>query len=343
MKKQKKTGIPVTVLVRQHIIRFCIENGDQSVKLPSTIQYARYFSYSQRTIATVLASLVRDGWIIGKRGVGYYTVPYRPGLKFEKKTVGLVMGDSQWISYDHNEWSLLARPGLEISALGMHVNMPLFFGRDSDSIYKELEFHKLSGLFVAAPSSEWNDALIRFSTQNHPVVTILKKVGNLPMIRMNWDQCGRRLGELANQYHPDPDDPIVWCHVYDIRNAEIYQGFLETCKWKNPKILLESSREVFSFLKDRLQQGKKTALLFAFSSSVQLFHQLYQQNNRDLFNETVVIADNWIVKNIPEYRGLIFGYPHEEIGKTAAMMMKSLFAGEKVRDISLDMVVKDLR
>ena len=100
---------------------------------------------------------------------------------------------------------------------------------------------------------------------------------------------------------------------------------------------------MFSFLKDRLQQGKKTALLFAFSSSVQLFHQLYQQNNRDLFNETVVIADNWIVKNIPEYRGLIFGYPHEEIGKTAAMMMKSLFAEEKVRDISLDMVVKDLR
>ena len=116
-RKVKDAGSAERV-IRHHVVKLCLENPDKEVKLPSTRDFAEKFGFTMRTITTELAKLVREGWIIGKHGIGYFTVPKKEYHRFKsQKTVGILYGDTQLLQYDFNQWSFMAQAGMSMATL----------------------------------------------------------------------------------------------------------------------------------------------------------------------------------------------------------------------------------
>ena len=337
MGRKVKDAVSAERVIRHHVVKLCLENPDKEQKLPSTRDYADKFGFTMRTITTELAKLVREGWIIGKHGIGYFTVPKNEYHRFKSlKTVGILYGDTQLLQYDFNQWSFMAQAGMSMASRRMGIYMPNFYSRSSDGFYNELCKFNLDGVLAIGTPDFWNDALIRFAGAGHPVVTMFKKIGDLPSITVDWTECGRQLGLLANEHHPQNDEPILWCDLYS-RRIEFYQGFQETCKWKNLYILPTDMLNFFNVLKDMLTRKQKPSLVFGYSSWFDDILKMYRDECFDPYENTLFLCDEWVVNRIPDYRGLTLSYPHEELGECAAELMKGMFNGKKPQSVRMNL------
>ena len=335
-RKVKDAGSAERV-IRHHVVKLCLENPDKEVKLPSTRDFAEKFGFTMRTITTELAKLVREGWIIGKHGIGYFTVPKKEYHRFKsQKTVGILYGDTQLLQYDFNQWSFMAQAGMSMASRRMGIYQPNFYSRNSEGFYDELCKFNLDGILAIDVPDFWKDALIRYAASGHPVVTMLKKIGGLPSITVDWTECGKQLGKLANEHKPENDGPILWCDLLG-RRIEFYQGFQEACKWKNPYIIPTDMLNFFSVLKEMLMKKQMPSLVFAYSSWFDDILNIYREQGCDPYEKTLFLCDEWVVKKNPEYRGLILSYPHEELGEHAAELMEDMFNGGRARNVKLNM------
>ena len=96
----------------------------------------------------------------------------------------------------------------------------------------------------------------------------------------------------------------------------------------------------FSVLKEMLMKKQMPSLVFAYSSWFDDILKMYHEEGCDPYAKTLFLCDEWVVKKIPEYRGLILSYPHEELGEHAAELMENMFNGRKVQNIELNMRTK---
>lgn len=338
-RKEKDAGSAERV-IRHHVVKLCLENPDKEVKLPSTRDFAGKFGFSMRTITTELAKLVREGWIIGKHGIGYFTVPKKAYHRFKSlKTIGILLGDSQFLYYDFNQWSFIAQAGMSMASRRMGIYLPNLYSRNSEGLYKELCKFNLDGILAIASPGFWEDALVRYAESGHPVVTMFGKVGKQPSIDLDWYECGKSLGKLANEHPPKNDQPILWCESFS-RRPELYQGFKESCKWKNSYILPNDMQEFFNMLKELLKKKKEPSMIFSYSFWFDDILKMYLEEGMEPYKNTLFFCDEWVVKNIPDYRGLILAFPHKELGECAAELMEDLFNGKNPASVKMNLYTK---
>ena len=74
------TFIPVGLKIRFEIINRLYQAPGLSVKIPSARELAARFHLSPSTVTLELQKLVREGYLIGRRGSGTYTNPEKAFL-----------------------------------------------------------------------------------------------------------------------------------------------------------------------------------------------------------------------------------------------------------------------
>ncbi|OPZ70227.1 MAG: DNA-binding transcriptional repressor LldR [Firmicutes bacterium ADurb.Bin467] len=89
--------------IRFYIMGLIYRYGNRSVRVPSSVELAERFGVARRTARLALEGLVREGWLIGRRGLGTYTNPARTFFsdpQISIPLVGLIYGRGDNFYYD---------------------------------------------------------------------------------------------------------------------------------------------------------------------------------------------------------------------------------------------------
>ncbi|MDD3154866.1 MAG: winged helix-turn-helix domain-containing protein, partial [Victivallaceae bacterium] len=72
---QEKSSVFRHLQIRHFIVRLIEQHPGESVYVPSIAELAKMFSTSRPTVSKAMKSLRDDGLVVGRRGVGVFTVP----------------------------------------------------------------------------------------------------------------------------------------------------------------------------------------------------------------------------------------------------------------------------
>lgn len=332
MAQSKEKAFPAGLLIRHDIVHTVLMHTGKSVKLPSARQLADRFGVSQRTAASELANLVEEGWIFGRKGIGYFSNPEKNGwyMRRSRKIAGLGWGDTKNLCYEYNEFALISHIGMALPPSVAYPRMLFVNTVDPDGAGTELRSAGLDAIVWGTPSLKWQKILQNLHRDGIPVVTLLKKTDKVPFIGIDSFEAGRKIARELDWSHPGL---VLWCDAHEEYSSPIRKGLLAE--------MPEPSR--FRYVDDPLKMPAELERLVAAGTPPAALYggrdfapEIYTRHGLDFFRTTQVISDWSFVRDNPEFHGICHRYPFEKFGATAAEMLRRQFEKQPVSDVILE-------
>ena len=312
-------------VMRYEIIKTMAANSGRRVRLLSARQYAERFQFSQRTIATELAKLAAEGWIVGQKGVGYFTNPQRSaGWPDKVRITGIALGDTQFVCCDYNQWAIPAYIGLALASHISYVRNMNFYNRAPEMIYEELRNQETEALVWVLPPPEMEPYLRKLQKDGTFVVTVLSRFAGIPSVLIDFVQAGREVGALLDR---ERRGEILWCNFNDCFLEEMYFGVRKTLPQERRRdlVLIDSPDDYLAYLADALKDGRPPRAVVAHRNWTMKACKIFQAAGLDYAEATQLIVDASTIQNVSDFHGIVHTYPFDEIGRSVAEMLHSAF------------------
>ncbi len=156
------------------------QNGFTSVRVPSSLELARQFGVTRRTARIVLEGLIREGYLIGKNGIGTFTNPAR-GFKLghgpQLPLIGVGVNDCSNFYYDYRSGMRFTAAMQAVLEHGANVYPLVHSSCDFEQFRVGLCHAQLDGLFLVQPD---------FSPEQQTVLTSL----GFPVVSLEGEFAG---------------------------------------------------------------------------------------------------------------------------------------------------------
>ena len=165
--------------IRFYIMGLIYRYGNRSVQVPSSVELAERFGVARRTARLALEGLVREGWLIGRRGLGTYTNPARaffPDPELAIPLVGLIYGRGDNFYYDTPASRMFSQMGLAAAERGFNTRFLTRMCGDEEALFDEIRNSNLDGLLWASNWFPPPEMLGRIRQLGVRVVTIDREV-----------------------------------------------------------------------------------------------------------------------------------------------------------------------
>jgi len=324
--QNKRIKPPAGLVIRHDIVKLVLENAGKSVKLLSARQYADRFQFSQRTVASELAKLTEEGWITGKKGVGYFTNPQheKGSLAQKRRIAGIALGDTQLLCYDYNQWTIQAYIGMRLAPEIAHLRNLNIYSRVPKTVYQELCNEELDAFVWILPPPEFEFCLNKIRKEGAAVVTVLSEFQGIPSIQIDFQQAGR---EIAGMFDRSKRGTIFWCNFSDQFLSEMQRGVMDALppERRGDLLLIGEPDQYLSCLRERLLAGDVPQVVFTHAHWTAEIMHLLREVDVTPGKDVQVIADSSVIRKDPEFHGIVHAYPFEEIGEAAARLVQQQF------------------
>lgn len=166
--------------IRHYVMGLIYQNGFTSVRVPSSLALARQFGVTRRTARIVLEGLIREGYLIGKNGIGTFTNPAR-GFKLghgpQLPLIGVGVNDCSNFYYDYRSGMRFTAAMQAVLEHGANVYPLVHSSCDFEQFRVELCHAQLDGLFLVQPD---------FSPEQQTVLTSL----GFPVVSLEGEFAG---------------------------------------------------------------------------------------------------------------------------------------------------------
>lgn len=126
LKQSDGTQLHKGTMLRHYIVSLRYQHPGEAFPIPSSRELVAMFGVARSTATLELKSMVEDGIIIGKRGIGTFTNPVQeyifPQAQHSLPLAGLLCGDGRIFFHDKYSWSMIAQTGLELTMHHCNVN-----------------------------------------------------------------------------------------------------------------------------------------------------------------------------------------------------------------------------
>ncbi len=192
----KKTKASAEYLkIRRYVLLLARQSGASATLLPSNAELAEKFGVSRPTVSKAMQSLVREGFIVGKRGVGSFANPLR-SISWKLKNVGILYGDGMYVWYDSFSAKYYGSLFLECSELNGAVIQPLTLNSGSlVELTDELQFQKLDALVCVNPHDDAIRTLRKFPDLMRRTLLVDAEAAGFSSVSMDFDRLGMALGD----------------------------------------------------------------------------------------------------------------------------------------------------
>ena len=303
--------------IRRYVLSLALKAKEKSVQIPTTVELSRKFGVSRQTVGKAMKELTRDGFIIGKPGIGSFTNPKRIetsqtpcGMKVP--TIGIILSDGMLLHLDEYHAKNLS------AALKILPEMPAFIrllnlsSSDPEIILKDLENEQMDALLWIAPRQFHEPVIRELLSRGIPLVlhTGFAFPGaatvEFNFEQAGYDSAGMLIGEKRTGIVFLGDTPPWNGPVPGIRRA-----FHEAGIPLNEKLFLPRSRELLDQFRSLLNFGFPIQAVY---NPVFLYTEI-----RDILRETGVecslIASQIVSAHDPEFRGIVFELDFEQIAR----------------------------
>ncbi len=322
--------------IRHYIVSLRYHHPGEAFKIPGSLELAKMFGVARATVTQELKTMVEEGIIIGKRGIGTFTNPTMEYLFPEAEQalplVGLICGDGRMFFHDHYTWSMLSRVGLELSlrrCTVSYITGP--FSSDGGELLENFRRIRLSGLVWVSPPETLGAQAERFAEAGIPLVTAGGEVHGVPGTGYDSRENGRRIGRmlladgcrsiailLAHRNTERLESGIA--DVYHEAGREL--EFRRYLRFPEKPGVEEFGREI--------RAGEVPDAVYAHGfSSVQAW-KLLRENQ--VSPERCRLIVNRHSYPGPDFRGILISYPEELLGRSLARQMLCALRGEPEPD-----------
>lgn len=323
------TFVPAGLKIRFEIINMLYQDPVNSIKIPSARELALRFHLSPTTVAQELQKLIREGYLIGRRGSGTYTNPKKVCFipdSISRKIIGILVGDGRQLIYNAMDWAMQSWAGMPLSPT---VGFPRFItlqAGTSNDIYEELTSQNLSGLIWIHPKPFHLPVIEKLVKNNFPVVAIGSETPEIPSISYSFYRSGELIAKCMES---EKRHTIFYAPVND--NFWILQrkAGIEDYSRQHPETGLilrtfPSIQECAEELEHACSTGNVPDALYGNGGNIFVLLDRLKKHGIDILDHCRLIAEEQHVLYDRTFHGYVLRYPFREIGEKAVEMLDLL-------------------
>lgn len=225
--------------IRHYVIGQLYQSGGRQRKLPSARELASRFGLAMSTVSLALGELVEEGYLIPRKGVGFFINPARLSWPLEGTMpllVGIVAGDGKNYYHDSFYWQEYAPLVSCLIARGWNIRPVSLESHQEPEIVEELANIEVDALvWLRCPLS--SDGALQLAAGKTPVVFIANQdYAGARVLRHDWEALTAEYARLA-------------AAGTDCRRIAF---FMEDSEWMEPEAHLAAAFE---------QQGKSPEIV----------------------------------------------------------------------------------
>lgn len=187
--------------IRHYVMGLIYQNGFTSVRVPSSLELARQFGVTRRTARVVLEGLIREGYLIGKNGIGTFTNPalgFKLGHGPQLPLIGVGFNDCSNFYYDYQSGIRLTTAMQAVLEQGANVYPLVHSSCDFEQFCAELRHARLGGLLlVQSDFSPEQQATL--TALGFPVVSLEREFAGASRIRHDRTKAQQEMFSIAMQ------------------------------------------------------------------------------------------------------------------------------------------------
>ncbi len=339
MGRHKNTGgtfVPAGLKIRFEIINKLYQTPDISVKIPSARELATRFHLSPSTVTLELQKLIREGYLIGRRGSGTYTNPdkvhFIPGA-ISHKVVGILVADGKLLVYDAIDWAVQGWCGMALSPDVARPRFVTLLTASEENMLEELISQNLSGLIWIHPHKDYYGIIRKLQNNGFPTVAVKCSEPDIPSIDYSFFESGCKIAKLAAEekrrlifYAPTNED--IWT-LQRVAGIEDYIAHHPEADMKLE--IFTSVQNCTEELEKKFAAGEIPDVFYCNGEYVFVMLELAKKYRIDIIDRCCLFAEEQHIIKSGKFHGYALRYPFQEIGDKAAEMMAELLKNPAAR------------
>ncbi len=330
------TFVPVGLKIRFEIVNRLYQTPGRSVKIPSARELAARFHLSPSTVTLELQKLVREGYLIGKRGSGTYTNPdkvhFIPGA-ISRKVVGILVADGKLLVYDAIDWAVQGWCGMALSPDVARPRFVTLLTASEKNMQEELISQNLSGLVWIHPHWDYYGVIRKLQKNGLPTVAVKCNEPDIPSIDYSFFESGSKIAKIAAQekrrlifYAPTNKD--IWT-LQRVAGIEDYIAHHPEADMKLE--VFSSVQNCTEEVEKKFAAGEIPDVFYCNGEYVFAMLELAKKYRIDIIDRCRLFAEEQHIIKSGKFHGYALRYPFQKIGEKAAEMMEILLENPSAR------------
>ncbi len=181
--------------VRQYVMDLIFRESGKAVRLPSNEDLAKEIGIARSTVQLGVKSLIQEGYLETKAGIGTFTVPQIALSSTKIPLIALLDGDGK-IFYEHYySYALRSHIGMELCGHSMAVQDVRLYSERENDLFEELRSIRCDAFVCISPPESYHEILRRLSAVRQ-VVVVDRSIPGITSIEIDRYEKGRVLGKI---------------------------------------------------------------------------------------------------------------------------------------------------
>ncbi len=184
--------------VRQYVMDLIFQESGKAVRLPSNEDLAKEIGIARSTVQLGVKSLIQEGYLETKPGIGTFTVPQIKLSSTKIPLIALLDGDGKIFYQQYYSYALRSHIGMELCCRSMAVQDIRLYSERENDLFEELRSIRCDAFVCLSPPKSYYEILRKLSSFR-PLVVVDRTIPGITCVEIDRYEKGRFLGKLLLQ------------------------------------------------------------------------------------------------------------------------------------------------
>jgi len=323
MNEIKSPPVADYMKIRQYVVAMTERNCSPQAMIPSMNELARSFGVTRMTVHKALKDLIRDRYLIVRKGIGTFVNPAmvrKESGESQALYFGIVVGNGKHCFYDAYYWKWISAFGQAVTNRAWSVKIVNVSSVAPKDVAKEIKDNFIDGVAWVDPYEKTaQEALRQLKTEGFPAIALQAKIDGADCFMTDWEGHAY---EIAMDLLKEGRRNIVFATFRGIL-ADILQlkglkkAFEDAGVKFNEGLVLRKPECMEEDLARILELGIDVQGLYATGPNLQKSLPVLKKFGVDLKARCRLVAEPFLLHQTPDYCGLARKYPFEELANAA--------------------------
>lgn len=162
------------MVVRRYVMDLIYRNGGNSVRVPSYNVLSKELEMARSTAQLELKSLVNEGFLITRPGIGTFTNPtvwFGHCGRRRNPLIAMISGDGKRVHHRYYDWTLQSHLGMAVTRRPATLMEVTLYSENEEALFEELRSIQCDAILWMFPPAELHP-LVRKTAALRPLLTV---------------------------------------------------------------------------------------------------------------------------------------------------------------------------
>ncbi len=323
--------------LRNYVVSLAERAGSEPAMIPSMNELGREFGVARMTVHKALKDLIRDKYLVVRKGIGTFTNP-SPSAELGYShafNIGIVVDDGKHCFYDSYYWAEISAAGRAIAGRGHRVRLLNFSSTTSGKMAAEARGSWVDALIWLDFSKTAAKAMTELHESGFPVVAMQRPVEGVNCVMMDFERHGYEAGKM---FLKEGRRNVAFAVLRDVpalhlQLAGIRRAFQEAGVKFDERLVLKNVARVEEDLEAILELGVEIQAVFIDGPHLGKALSALRRRKVDIKRSCRIMTGAFGLEEGEGFQGLVREYLFDEEAGLAVGMLERML---KEKDFSVE-------